>query len=247
LSAFHGFYKVDLFDCPPFQMFTVGDDTRAFELIVRKRFEPHSMQLWCKYARSATSIVDIGAHTGIYALAAAALRRDIPIYAFEPNPYTAARLRVHRMINGFGNLIDYAVALSDVTGVTEIGWSAKQADMLSSSSRIGSFGDNYGSNKAAVYTLPLDFFAITQGPRPLVKMDVEGAELAVFRGMAHFLKARPTIILETFDQGSCDAITEMLPNYEFFLIHENGDLKPQAKLIAANRKTEDLNQLCLPR
>src|SRR5262245_20569340 len=101
---FRGFYTVDLFDCPPFQMFSNGDDPRAIEILEYKSFEPHSMRLWCRLVRDATAILDIGAHTGVYSLAAASLRKDIQIHAFEPNPYAAARLRVHKHLNGFANL-----------------------------------------------------------------------------------------------------------------------------------------------
>src|SRR4051812_34182023 len=95
-DAFYGYFQVDIFDCPPFAMFTNNDCPRAFNILYQRKFEPGSMALWCRYARSASSILDVGAHVGVYALAAAALRPDLQIHAFEPNPFAAARLRLNK-------------------------------------------------------------------------------------------------------------------------------------------------------
>ena len=94
-NPYYGYYPVDIFDCPPFVMFTNNDCPRALDILYGGKFEMGSMALWCARVRSATAILDIGAHVGVYALAAAALRRDVEIHAFEPNPYAFARLRLH--------------------------------------------------------------------------------------------------------------------------------------------------------
>ncbi|MHB1204793.1 MAG: hypothetical protein ACYCZX_04435, partial [Rhodospirillaceae bacterium] len=88
---YFGYFKVDHLDCPPFDLFANGDTMGPDDV---RTYEPFSLKLWCHYARGASSILDIGSHVGIYTMAAAALRKDIPIHAFEPNPYNAARLRV---------------------------------------------------------------------------------------------------------------------------------------------------------
>jgi hypothetical protein len=115
---FYGFYEVSCFDCPPFMMFTANDCPRAIDILKHKSFEPESMRLWCRLSRSATSILDIGAQVGIYTMAAAGLRPDIPIHAFEPNPYAYARLSVHKSINGYENIVVYRIALGDSAGIT---------------------------------------------------------------------------------------------------------------------------------
>src|SRR4051812_21792583 len=78
-----GFYEVDIFECPPFVMFTGNDCPRGWDILYERSFEPQSMRIWCRLARTATGILDIGAHVGVYSLAAASLRKDIKIHAFE--------------------------------------------------------------------------------------------------------------------------------------------------------------------
>jgi FkbM family methyltransferase len=241
---FRGFFTVDLFDCPPFQMFTSGDDPVASSILATKSFEPHSMRLWCRYAREASSIFDIGAHTGIYSLAAAALRRDIPIHAFEPNPFAAARLRLHKHLNGFNNIVEYPVGLSERGGIAELIWQYRPDGQISSG---GSLNQPYpGYEKAITYTATLDSLEIPTGDKPLLKIDVEGTEVNVFKGMEDTLKKRPLILVESFQQPKCDAITAMLPGYRFALIQENGELKMSDRLVARDHQSGDFNQLCIP-
>lgn len=102
-----GFYDVILFDCPSFIMFHLDDCPRARDILTHGKFEPMSMKLWCRLVKDATGILDIGAQVGVYSLAAAALRSDITIHAFEPNPDAYARLELHRRANGFGNIKTY--------------------------------------------------------------------------------------------------------------------------------------------
>src|SRR4051812_3718121 len=99
-----GFFEAAIFDCPPFVMFTNNDCPRSKQIIYEKEFEPRSMALWCSLAKAATTIVDVGAHVGVYSLAAAALRPDLGVHAIEPNPYAFARLRVNKHANGFSNI-----------------------------------------------------------------------------------------------------------------------------------------------
>src|SRR4051812_10904245 len=91
-GEYYGYVTVDIFDCPPFLMFTNNDCPRCDDILFHRRFEPASMKIWCALARTATAIIDVGAQVGVYTMAAAALRSDIPVHAFEPNPYAFTRL-----------------------------------------------------------------------------------------------------------------------------------------------------------
>lgn len=240
-----GFHTVDLLDCPPFQMFTNGDDPASAAILENHSFEPHSMRLWCQLAHDATSILDIGAHVGVDSLAAASLRNDLHIHAFEPNPFVAARLRVNKHINDFENIIEPNVALSYVRTTSALSWPRKAGGWLNSGSALAVTGDALECAPVRVETL--DASNIPSGTAPLVKIDVEGSEIAVFTGMQAFLRARPTIILETFLQAAADKITPMLPDYRFFLIQETGALVESDRLAACDMRGADKNQLLLPK
>lgn len=240
-----GYYDVTLFDCPPFRMFDNDDDPRSVDILVNKKFEPHSTRLWCALVSEATCILDIGAHTGIYSLVAASLRSDIEIHAFEPNPYSAARLRVHKHLNGFSNIRDYHLALSDQKGVIPVTWTKRKDGWLSSNSGIFVRPNKVIETDCALVS-DLDSLEITYGGTPLVKIDVENSETYVFRGMQKLLAARPVIFLETFRQESCDEIGKMLIDYRSFRIHEAGSISELERLEPAHPKSDDFNQLLVP-
>lgn len=240
-----GFYTVDLFDCPSFKMFTAGDCPRAENILLDRKFEPESMRLWCKLVRAATSILDIGAHVGVYSLAAASLRSDIPVHAFEPNPEAYSRLRVHRRINGFDNIVEHRYALADKTGTAAFSWYVKPEKFIASGAGLGikPVKNSWGVESVFVTTKRLDEVAIDYGSQPLVKIDVEGAERHVLEGAQALLATKPDIILESFSQKNCDLISEMLrPGYSVFRIHECGEMNRLSQLTAADLNNQDFNQ-----
>jgi FkbM family methyltransferase len=240
---FRGFHTVDIFDCPPFQMFTNGDDPCSAAILEGGSLEPHSMRLWCRLARTASSIIDVGAHVGVYSLAAAALRKDIQIHAFEPNPFTAARLRVNKHLNDFQHITEHNIALAENAGIANILWGTKPGGWLSSGSSLLGLET---WQKAPVYVKTLDSFDIQPGATPLLKIDVEGGEYNVFRGMPRFLSSRPAIILETFAPHACDYINQTLTGYKVFLIDEGGSLVQQDKLSPRRTSDQNKNQLLWP-
>lgn len=203
------------------------------------------MRLWCRYAKTATSILDIGAHTGVYALAAASLRKDIPIHAFEPNPFTAARLRVNKHLNGLDHIVEHPIALANESGLGPLSWPVREKGWLSSGAGLGA--PRAGRETTVVQVKQLDELAIVPGNHALMKIDAEGSEYNVFAGMPQFLKSRPAIILESFFQEACDIISRMVHDYAFYLVDEAGHLVERDKLYAANHKTEHLNQLLWPK
>ena len=250
-DAFYGFFQVDIFDCPPFAMFTANDCPRAFNIIYEGKFEPGSMALWCRYARQATAILDIGAHVGVYALAAAALRQDIPIYAFEPNPFASARLRVNKDFNGFDNIVEGRMGLAHKNTVGTISWIREKRFIPSGATMSKNLRNDAALEEAYVQLSTLDSLDIGDiGARGLMKIDAEGAEGFIFTGMPRRLEARPDIILEVFSPDNCAEINaRILPlGYKVYLVHEDtGELEPQDRLIPRTRTGVDFNQFLTTR
>jgi len=239
-----GFYKVDLFDCPPFEMFEVNDCPRARDILDHKRFEPQSMMLWCDLVRNATSVLDIGAQVGVYSLAAAALRKDIAIHAFEPNPDAFARLQIHKTINQFDNINLHREALSNMTGRGFLCWNDK--GHISSGARVGTPKRSYlNTITVPIHTITMIDTGLieTLGPRPLIKIDVEGFEDRVISGFGDLLDRRPDILIECFSQENADNINKIVGRmgYYFYKIIEHGSYLMIDGMHAADPKGEDFN------
>jgi len=138
------------------------------------------------------TFIDVGAHVGLVSL----LLADKIEHAllFEPNPIAADRARENLALNRLGFEV-LALALSDATGEVEL----EKAGGVDSCNRTVDGFTTY----LATITVPritFDQFLQEHGPTPVpvtaVKIDVEGHENAVFRGMESFLKTkRPRIIM----------------------------------------------------
>lgn len=255
-------YEVDLFDCPKFSMMHINDCPRANNILHDKSFEPTSMKLWCHLARQATSILDIGAHVGVYSLAAAMMRRELEpavvVHAFEPNPFAYARLREHLRINELmGRVMEHHYALSDKEGLAPFAWAKKPNQPISSGGAIALPHPQQVTEIYPVMTTRLDIAmnahnmeqSFNYGNRPLVKIDVEGGEVEVFRGATKLLAAKPDIILECFDPLKAAQIWAMLPSgYTAYAIRElPGDFVKLGALCAMSTKGADFNQFLTTR
>jgi FkbM family methyltransferase len=131
---------------------------------------------------------DIGAHVGLYTIAAA--RRARHVVAFEPLPQNIAMLRRHVALNRLTNvtMVEAAVGSHDGTSRLVLGSSPSEARVASN-----------GSITVAAWSLDT-WLANTGAPPPdVVKIDVEGAELDVLQGGTRSLAERPAIVLAIHD------------------------------------------------
>jgi FkbM family methyltransferase len=250
-NPFHGYFEAEIFECPKFLMFTNNDCPRAWDIMFHKYFEPQSMRIWCRLARSATGILDIGAHVGVYSLSAAALRTDISIYAFEPNPHAYTRLRVNKMVNDFKHIVEHQFAVGNANQYVDFSWVKKPTLQIASGAGVGKRKDGASENTVVpMRMLDGSGLAATLGSKPLVKIDVEGSEASTIQGMKEVLQLRPDIILESFDAAACMAINAiMLPlGYRVFLVHERtGGMTPRPQLERCDPSGQDFNQFLTTR
>lgn len=133
-------------------------------------------------------VADVGAHIGFYSLLAA---RDAPsavVYAFEPDPYNAAALRVN-----VARARATAVKVVERAVSDEVG----RATFRQSEATIGSslVGEPFGpSREIHVETTTLDDeLGDLAGRRLLLKIDVEGAERAALRGSVGALRGARSV------------------------------------------------------
>lgn len=144
--------------------------------------------------------VDVGANVGLYSLALSAIAPRGHVFAFEPSPHAIGHLRENIEQNGVANVEVSDLALSDHTGTVAF----HDFDFFSAGSFAVDDGslfssDSFGSDLLEVPATTLDeFFAAHPTSRlDLIKIDVEGAELAVLAGAGATLERfRPVVVLE---------------------------------------------------
>jgi FkbM family methyltransferase len=144
--------------------------------------------------RTGGDFVDVGAHIGMYAIAAGLeLGPRGRVLAFEPNPAARAQLEANVVLNGCGNVIVSAAAVSDAVGETVLHVPATP-DPSFSSLEGGRFAEGEPVN---VETTTVDRAVREHALRPaVVKIDVEGGELRVVTGMEETLELRPALLIE---------------------------------------------------
>ena len=85
-----------------FRMFLGGnDDGVALRFYWNGCYESTTLRAWALLAKKARFVLDIGAHTGAYSLAALAANPDCEVASFEPHFMNFSRLSLNLRSNGF--------------------------------------------------------------------------------------------------------------------------------------------------
>lgn len=153
-------------------------------------YEPETRGAIEEILAPGATFVDLGAHVGYYTLLAArAVGPSGRVYAFEPNPTPRAFLERNVEENGLSERVRIvAAAAYDAPGRLEF-----TADPdFSEGGHLGRVGAA-AARSFEVEATSVDAFLETEGwPRvDLVKMDIEGAEMAALRGMAATIRKNP--------------------------------------------------------
>jgi FkbM family methyltransferase len=153
------------------------------------------------------TVVDVGAYVGLITLTAArAVGPSGRVIAFEPHPESVEILRGNVRRAGATHVTVHDVALSDDTGtgVLHVDPECERTSLVPG--RL--------DESEPTMTRIACGDALLRGPVELVKIDAEGAELAVLRGMAKTLAASPRAVL----------IVEFAPDVLRAAGHEPADL-----------------------
>lgn len=148
-------------------------------------YEPEETILFRDLVKPGMVVVDIGAHVGYYTLiAAAGVGQQGRVFAFEPHPSNYSLLVRNVETNRYRNVITIPNAVSDRSGSLRLfeGW-ANTGDH-----RIYDTCD--GRPWINVRSTTLDEFFSDWGEDrvDVIKMDIQGAEGAAFRGMTNVVQ-----------------------------------------------------------
>jgi FkbM family methyltransferase len=167
----------------------------------------HQLRQW---VNEGAVFYDIGAHIGLFSLAAA--RVGARVVAFEPDPETVARLQSHLERNHFAE---------HITVVSAAAWSHDCEKITFRRGLPRSQGGVHSHDSAPVLArgpeievscVSLDHFVNAGGPVPdVIKIDVEGGEAQVLQGAAHTIRAaHPKLAIEIHHREALSAVEAFL-------------------------------------
>lgn len=159
--------------------------------------EPLMTELYLNSILPSSIVFDIGAHLGQYSLLAASkTQSQRSVFAFEIHPRTYDYLIRNIKSNGFKDaIVPMYLAFSDNPGKIYVNVDMQQSDFTSI---------NQTRSEASVKKIEIDavnFDALKSVPVPsVIKIDVEGAEIQVLRGLRSVFKSGsglPTVFIES--------------------------------------------------
>lgn len=165
-------------------------------------------------------VLDIGANSGNHSLFYAL--SGFQVYAFEPNPHIHASLKTNIELNPSLDIIGVLLGLSDTSGHLELS--------LPSGSNLGtaSFSSNISRNSLRVPVSTGDAYVVDNNIEDIcfIKIDVEGHELHVLRGLVHILQRdRPIVFVEINSLLSYQELNSYFPDrYIFKRFHSDRPL-----------------------
>jgi len=210
-----------------------------------KHYEWSTVSLWSRLLNKATTVFDVGANIGLYTLMAAArLHGRGEVHSFEPNPTVFRWLLRNTHRNGFTNAHLISVAACDFDG--EANFYLPQNGAWTNGSMIEGFTEQLQT--LSIEARRLDTYCSKAGVRriDLIKIDAEGAELRVLKGMGSLLQEwKPDIICEVLGgyEASLNEFFRGIP-YRKFLITQDG--LQETSTLRPDQKFRDYYLSCAP-
>jgi len=166
-----------------------------------RQYESAELEAIMLLAKACRTIFDIGANVGLYSIA---VGRNFPrsrVISFEPIPSTYRELLRNLAINHVENVTAYNIGLSDHSSDAPFFFDGTYSAAASGEP----LGPEFGPTETLVCPVEtLDDFVDRTGVSPdLIKCDVEGGELQVFRGGKKlFERLKPIIFTEMLRKWS---------------------------------------------
>lgn len=170
-------------------------------------FEPETLARWVQLARG--RVVDVGANTGVYSIAAA--MSGAAVEAFEPHSPAAARLAENAKANGVVVNV-HEMALLEKDGSVAFGFNPNVT--LTSGGTCDASQHRQTTKRVPADTL--DSFSFQNVTA--VKIDVEGCEMRCLQGAIETIdRCHPAIISEALSMPAGREVEAFLGGYGYSL------------------------------
>lgn len=223
---FEGKLEVQLHDAY-FYMYASGGtvENEIFWKGIYQSLEPESIWLFEQLIKSGiTSIVDVGANTGVYSLFSYALNPKLKIVAFEPSRKTFSKLKSNVELNQYAIILEN-IALSNSIGSalfydicdenqTNASLSSK---MLKENPNVDVKMDEY---EVTITTFDAYYSQSELKKIDFIKIDVELYEAEVLEGMMQTIREEhPYLLFEVLTEdvaSKINAIMDRLSGYQLY-------------------------------
>ncbi len=182
-----------------------------------KAREGSELYLWSRLILDADVVLDVGANNGVYTLIAAT-NQKAKVYAFEPVPLVYKMLEENIDLNQMHNIVPKKEIIGDVTGTSTLfvpkeGW----VDVASLEKGFAEkFNENKKMEEINCPSITVDDLLmreqIKKTDKIVCKIDVEGAEHRVVKGMQNILNEGNVVILaELLTEDDFVRVRKMVP------------------------------------
>jgi len=236
----------------PFGAWWLAEKSALDHELIYNEFERMEAEFVKRLLRKNMTVVDAGAHHGLYTLMASKrVGWDGLVIAVEPSPRECERLEKHLRLNRCSNTKLVSCALGEHSGETDL-YVVDGVQDWCNSLRPPAVDEPVRTVRVSVRRL--DDVLAEHGVRKVdfLKLDVEGAELSVLYGAMKLLQreSRPAILAEVQDTRTQPwgyAAREIIQflirmDYRWFAIAAKGALLP----ISCDQKTYNANLVALP-
>jgi FkbM family methyltransferase len=178
--------------------------------ITSRHWEEPTTAMFKRVVKEGDVVVDLGANIGYFTLLAARLvGKKGKVYAFEPEPINYSLLTKNIKLNRYDNVVPEQKAVSNVKGMIKLFLSDKDtgAHTLRQHHVEREFATKQFGAFVEVESVVLDdYFKNRERSIDVIKMDIEGAEVAALSGMDRILKENQD--LKIFSEFYPSAIRE---------------------------------------
>jgi FkbM family methyltransferase len=195
-------------------------------------YEPAKHALIRRHLRPGMTFIDVGANKGDFTILAARLAGNSgTVISIEPAPENHSILQRSIELNDYINIKVLHVALSDRDGTANL--------QIGSTSGSHTLSPEFnGLRTVVVPTRTLDGVVAEQqlGSVDMIKIDVQGLELAVLRGASQTIRVNPQLVLLLDLPKQSEkrrAIGEYLAQFGFTYFPDGNELAPTRDLPAA--------------
>ena len=191
--------------------------------IISHSWEELTTEVFQKVVKEGDTVVDLGANIGYFTLLAARIVGNKgKVYAFEPEPLNYSLLTKNIDLNGYENVVAVQKAISDATGKVRFFLDKKDTGAHTM------YQHGTGGEFIEVESTTLDDFFADKGQTiNVIKMDVEGAEMAALSGMDRTIKENKNLkmFVEFYFPGIKHAghspqefVRKLLEDYRFSIL-----------------------------